>query len=107
MTKKHNGWSNYETWVVNLWMGNDARTCEYWREQARRHTNYAAECDTRTQSGKWIGTATLDLADKIKTEAEERKPELGPSFYSDLLSAALREVNWLEIAEHWMAEEVN
>lgn len=34
-TETYNGWTNYETWVVNLWLGNDEGSDRYWREQAQ------------------------------------------------------------------------
>ena len=33
--KEYNGWYNYETWMVNLWMDNDQGSHEMWREHAR------------------------------------------------------------------------
>ena len=35
MGEKYNGWTNYETWLVNLWLGNGG-SGEHWREQAER-----------------------------------------------------------------------
>ena len=35
---------------------------------------------------------------------EERAPELKPSMYSDLLNAALSNVDWYEIAEQMIAD---
>ena len=32
----YNGWKNYETWLVALWLDNERETYEYWREEARR-----------------------------------------------------------------------
>jgi hypothetical protein len=32
--KKYNGWSNYETWVTNLWLTNDENTYAQCREIA-------------------------------------------------------------------------
>ena len=31
--KDYNGWTNYETWNVKLWMDNDESTYHYWQEQ--------------------------------------------------------------------------
>lgn len=42
--KEYSGWTNYETWNVALWMDNDQRSNEYWREQASEiyeHTDEA------------------------------------------------------------------
>ena len=33
--KGYQGWTNYETWAVNLWLGNEQGSHEYWQEQAR------------------------------------------------------------------------
>ena len=103
MTKKHNGWTNYETWVVNLWMSNDANAYEFWREQARRHKENVAECDVM-KDDVWADAAAVDLAEQLKADAEEGRPEIEASVYADLLTAALSEVNWIEIAKHWIAD---
>lgn len=29
----YNGWSNYETWNVKLWIDNEEGSYDYWREQ--------------------------------------------------------------------------
>jgi len=31
---KYNGWTNYETWAVKLWMDNEEPSYRYWRERA-------------------------------------------------------------------------
>jgi hypothetical protein len=91
----YNGWTNYETWSLALWLGNDQGSYLYWQEVAE-DTYRNAEANrsfTRRQR------ATLAFADQLKDETEENAPELGASFYADMLSAALSEINWHEIAK--------
>ena len=42
MTKKeYNGWHNYETWLVKLWIDNEEGSYNYWREVAQECWNEA------------------------------------------------------------------
>ena len=34
MCKEYNGWSNYQTWNVMLWLDDDQELCTYIREKA-------------------------------------------------------------------------
>lgn len=92
-TKTYNGWTNYETWAVNLWLSNEEGSYHYWGgvaddcwESAEAEENW-----TRKEN------AQLDLAARLKSEHEEFTPELS-GVWGDLLTAALSEVNWHEIA---------
>lgn len=83
----YNGWENYETWNVALWIGNE----QYTDEQAREL------CD---------GLDKYDAGQELK-EFVESMPDVEPvlenaSMASDLLGAALSEVNWSSIAEHYI-----
>ena len=84
-----NGWTNYETWNVKLWMDNEEGSNRYWNEEARRTLRHEADRDD----------AIIALADQLKEEHEEALPELPASFVLDLLNAAMSEVNWYEIAK--------
>lgn len=88
--KEYNGWWNYETWVVKLWMDNDSGACDYWAEKAKAALE---ECDLDADE------AVCELARAIQEEHEENTPTVTGAF-ADLLNAALSEVNWHEIAEH-------
>ena len=83
----YNGWTNYETWNVKLWMDNDQLNYDYWREQAE-------------QFGK---DDVHGLSVVLKDEHEENRPELTGT-YADLLGAALSMVNWYEIAESLLSD---
>lgn len=90
-TTKYNGWTNYETWNANLWIDNDWRLSELYAMRA----------------GDLLGSyeadeAVYQLAESIKEYFMDMMPELEPSFYSDVLNASMREVNWYEIAKHYV-----
>lgn len=88
--RKYNGWANYETWVVRLWLDNEEPSYRYWSGQARA----------------WHGRdgAACGLARQLKDELGEGNPLDGATLYSDLLWAALGEVDWYELAESYLDE---
>jgi hypothetical protein len=90
MSKGYNGWTNYETWCVNLWMDNEEGSYDYWREVAE--DVWDAEDPDRSQRL---------LADRIRQQIEEGQP-LTKGLYADLIEAALSEVDWDEIASHFI-----
>jgi hypothetical protein len=100
--KKYNGWTNYETWVVNLWMSNDQGSDEYYRELAQETYNRADSEKSFTRDE----VAIRNLADTLEGEFDERQSELVgvTGVFADLLNAAISEVNWHEIAEHYIAD---
>lgn len=102
---KYNGWTNYETWTVSLWLDNEEPSYRYWRNEAARQRREASGL-VQVRRGYWSETeaARFHLADQLKEAITEAAPLKQPSLYSDLLSAALSEVNWNEIAEHWMSD---
>jgi hypothetical protein len=83
----YNGWKNYETWNVALWLDNDQGTQEEMTDLAYRHRDEPS-----------------DLAKAIKDFVDEIQPDLGASMFADLLGAALDEVDYHEIAEHYLAD---
>ena len=82
----YNGWSNYETWAVKLWMDNDEGSYRYWQREARASSDVAS------------------LASTLKDEHEESLPELD-GWAGDLLNAAFGEVDWYEIAKSLREDE--
>ena len=92
---KYNGWTNYETWAVSLWIDNEESSYRYWRQEAARYEQDIADKED----------AICGLAAQLKQEISDEAPTDEPSVYSDLLNAALSEVNWAEIAENWLRED--
>lgn len=106
----YNGWKNYPTWCVNLWIDNERDTHERALEIANEEINDAPNC-IQVREGVW----TLEQARRYNTAdhlqewvCEELAPDLGASFASDLLNYALGEVDWHEIADAWItsAQEI-
>jgi hypothetical protein len=91
----YSGWYNYETWNAALWLDNDS----YFAEQAEQCYNEASGDDR-------VLDATCELEKVIESqfeqEAEENAPKTG--WIADAVNAYLGEVNFREIAEHYMAD---
>lgn len=77
----YNGWTNYETWLVNLWMTNDERY-------------YAQLCEI-VASGDCLDDQAEALEDFIRFEYDGESS----SIWADLINDSLAEVNWYEIVE--------
>ena len=98
---EYNGWTNYETWNVKLWIDNEEGSYRYWQAQARGAIRKNSDKDD----------ATYDLAKQLEQEHYDNMPELNGT-YLDLLNGSLREVNWGEIAhslidDNWEDEEAD
>lgn len=107
MDTKYNGWTNYETWCVNLWLTNDADVFGRWSEEARRHLAEAPESKRVKEWGYSIQqAASCALAEQLREEVEDEASLSFATVYSDLLNGALAAVNWQEIAENWL-DDVN
>jgi len=82
----YNGWKNYETWCVSLWIGNDEGLYNEVQDMIRHKP-------------------VNDAADMLKDFIGDMNPLLDDaSLWSDLLGAALSEVDWYEIAENYLSE---
>jgi hypothetical protein len=87
----YQGWSNYETWCVKLWIDNEEGSHLYWGERARERYEESKEENDE------LHAARCALADELKEAFEDAAPEL-QGMWADLLNAALSEVNWYEMA---------
>jgi hypothetical protein len=99
----YNGYTNYETWVVNLWIDNEQGSRDHWVGIAEYIYKHRAEEQKHFSK---MDDAIYILADKLKEDHEEAKDEilenmkLTSSLWADLLGAALSETNWREIASN-------
>jgi hypothetical protein len=99
-SETYNGWTNYETWVVKLWMDNDHGSSEYWKEQAEQAANDTCECDPIDERKS---EAEASLAEALDMWHDEQAPDTHGVF-ADLIGRALGRVNWREIAESLLEE---
>lgn len=101
---KYNGWSNYETWAVNLWLTNEESSQRHWRErgeEARRLAESEPD-DVLTKEER----AKIALADQLRDEITEASPLAdSATLYEDLLGAAFSEVDWAEIAQAFLERD--
>ena len=99
---EYNGWYNYETWNLKLWLDNDQDLCNMVQDKAKslikKYEGDHIE-DAATELEKF-NKAEFAFADWLKEHTLKNLPELKPGFYSDVLSASIREVNFHEIAKH-------
>ncbi len=90
MCKEYNGYPNYQTWNVSLWLDNEESTYNYVREVAG-------------ESDRWDDE--WEFADWLKEFTEEANPlSSDASVYSDLLGHALSNVDYYEIADNILSE---
>ena len=106
MSDSYNGWSNYETWCVNLWMSSDEGSAAYWEMIAQD----IAECaddyvDSYPESFSLVEIAKYRLADRLRDEMQI--PDDLEGLWRDLVGSALDEVDWSEIAESMLGEYVD
>ena len=85
----YNGWSNYETWNTALWIDNEPGSYH----EARGIVNEArSERDAENGLKEW-------WTDGLMADVNPAGPT------ADLLGAAISEINWQEIVQHYQVYE--
>ena len=103
---KYEGYENYETWCVVLWLTNEQATYEFWIKEAERHITEAMHSG-ETDAAQHIffrERAMASLADQIKETVHDEAVLSAASLYTDLLTAALDRVEWSEVAQSFMPD---
>ena len=80
----YNGWSNRETWLVNLWLNNEE---DNYRIILQAKNYFKSDL----KRAKWI-------EQQLSEQLDDRINQV--SLWSDLLNTAFYRVNWLEIVRN-------
>jgi len=79
MTKTdYNGWTNRETWVINLWLG------DYFQDVANEGQQLVAD---------YIEETVWDMLEEANV----------PAMFKDMIN--LNAVNWRELEQHYITDE--
>ncbi len=85
MAKDYNGWKNYETWCINLWLSNDEPLYRDIRELAAQHPQRRA--------------LALMIREYVEAMIDEHHLT---GFIADLVNASVGETDFEEIADAWL-----
>lgn len=109
----YNGYTNYETWCVNLWIDNSEGSHTWWRDAACEAYRSAEANSSFSRLEVAVdvladrlrdfhNTAAGDVADRVWLRSGMQHDLAGGcidgAVFGDLLRSALSEVNWDEIA---------
>jgi len=84
--QEHNGWTNYETWLVVCWIDNEQKFIEVLKKIVNKKVEFEVHRD-----------------DELKEVIEEYVMGTNPkaTLRMDLINSALSRVNWKEMVEHY------
>lgn len=97
---EYNGWTNYETWCVSLWMHNDPGDADWMTGKARDAIAAASDHpDPAFDGAEPFAQARYLLTRMLRDAFDEMMPEID-GMWGNLLSAAFENVNWRELADY-------
>jgi hypothetical protein len=106
--KGYNGWTNYETWSVALIIDNDERTHSESRAIVRHALRFGKRSEYWAEADRDRYVVADALKEWIERESEDavEMTDREPFSYlwAQLISAALGEVDWDEIARNYLSE---
>jgi hypothetical protein len=92
----HNGWTNYVTWSVHLWLTNEQGSYLHWKKRTREILGDQSLDDENSP------TALARLGDEIREAVHDECSIQRANLAADLMDAALSEVDWCEIAQEFI-----
>lgn len=101
----YNGYSNYETWAVQLWIDNNESSSSYWRQMALELYHYHAKEQiyfSKEEDAVCLLTEKLKDSYNNQMEGVLSEANVAGTFWADLLNASICAVNFSEIAKNLM-----
>ena len=98
----YNGYANYETWLVSVWIDNDQRHIDHWVDVAKHHYNIAEDSKHFTKREEAIISFSGDMAECYGDRVPD-SDDIG-GLWTDLIRAALGSVDWHELAGKYMEQ---
>jgi hypothetical protein len=95
-TQKYNGWSNYETWLCNMWFDNFDFT-----DMMDMFDNCEDNCDVLDVIVNYIKEYVEEFVECSLSPASQH------GFIHDMLNAVISEIDWRDIAEHYVDDVVD
>ena len=83
-TITYNGWTNHETWLVNLWFNENQFSYQILRNICKQDVD------------SYLNAAELENLVQDQFEEEFESSDM----WRDLMSSSLSKVNWVEIIEN-------
>lgn len=105
----YNGWTNRATWAVNLHIGNERASYNFWSNRARELWRDRRDIEQVVDDvWKPKEAAIFTLADELEETFKDIDFDFGPQctclMVKDLFNCALSQVNWEEIAKSMIAD---
>ena len=95
MDDTYNGWTNKETWLVNVWLNNDY---DLYKHYISTLTEIVEEQSVDTTHNRVVD----ELKEIVWEIYREEHREFG--LINDLIETSLNNVDWSRLAEHYIEE---
>lgn len=102
--REYNGWTNKETWLLLLWIGEGQfGGGQYWVETTREQVAQTLADNNAIESA--LGEAVKLLAGYLEEKVRDDAVDAIPSgFYSDVIDMCVEEIDYRQIAGHWVSD---
>jgi len=105
---KYNGWTNYETWNFKLWLDNDQDLHNYIIGEIKKIKAFPSQDNKAYEVSNFLRSYIEDNVPNLNVSTRSQSVHGLISdkngFYSDILNAALRDINTYEIAESYLED---